>query len=69
MADLASLIHKYNVPQEDALEILDFVKKEGSEKAGVEAWVKSLTDNLEDFRFQLKAKGHDVNIVTHTEEE
>jgi hypothetical protein len=67
MADLASLIHKHNVSQEDALEILEYVKKEGSEKAGVEAWVKSLTENLEDCRFQLKTQGQDVSVVTHVE--
>jgi len=63
MPDLAELLNKHKVEEDDMLEILDHVKKSGNEKDGIASYLKSLEDNLEDLRFQLKAKGSSVDKV------
>jgi diaminopimelate decarboxylase len=65
MSKLAALIAKHGVSEDDALDILQHVKMQGSEKLGLEAWLKEQETNLSDLRFQLVAKGYDVQVVKH----
>lgn len=65
MSRLAELMHKYGFDEDATMEVLDHIKKAGSEVAGIESYVKGLHDNLNDMRFQLKAKGVNVDPITH----
>lgn len=65
MSKLAALIAKHKLEEDDILDIMEHVKKAGSERAGIESWYNSLVADVEDIRFQLTAKGHDVGVIKH----
>ncbi len=67
MSRLASIIAKVGVDTDDIVELMEYVKKHGSERAGIAAYLKDADDIMKDINFQLKAQGYEVNEESNTD--
>ena len=61
MFRLAGIISKLELDTDDIVELMEYVKKHGSEKAGVEAYLKDADEIMKDIKFQLKAQGYETD--------